>query len=461
MQIFQEFFQLSLDILEWRFLALFVTILLLGLFLPKNWIQPFRSVRFNVGLFFVIAVASAVGTLLDIYHSWWFWCLLALMAFNVIVCKLRFHPLKKRKVPDVSLSHLFLKVSQREETFSHKKISEVLPLIRSVLKEINYRYEETEVHDEQKEKNHVFAASRFSFQRWGDFVLHVSIVGILAGNLLGALVGFDESLPIRENAKAQMVNRDYEIELKDFDIQYYEGSQNPSLYASDIIVRNKGQVVAQKKITVNNPLDIEGVRFYQAFWGMADEFRSAQLWIGGNELEIRPGESTTISGTPYVIRANSFLPTFDLDEQSRPLTRDHEGHNPALLIEFLEKGEVLGKVWILRDRPDLAFRMVGDQAIRTQVPPFRLREIDPVLFSGLQIGYDPGAPLFWIFSLMLLVGLCLHFYFHQRQLRVVVTSKKNGTRILIGGWNSRAPQEFQAEFDRFNNRLSQECGCDV
>src|SRR5690242_7677354 len=102
--------------LNGRFLGLVAALAALALFLPDRWTRPFRSVRFNVGLFFTIAIASAIGTLLpqnkpveqalarfgpfwtsifekagflDLYHTWWFSGLLGLMAFDVVACKLR------------------------------------------------------------------------------------------------------------------------------------------------------------------------------------------------------------------------------------------------------------------------------------------------------------------------------------------------------------------------------------
>jgi hypothetical protein len=85
---------------NWRFLVLLSAVTSFGLLLPEKNIKLFRSVRFNIYLFLVIAVASAAGTFLPqekasevVYHSWWFAALLALMAFDVIVCKLRRLPI--------------------------------------------------------------------------------------------------------------------------------------------------------------------------------------------------------------------------------------------------------------------------------------------------------------------------------------------------------------------------------
>src|SRR5690349_11316239 len=83
---------------NWRFFILLFCVTSFGLMLPDRWIKPFRSVRFNIYLFLAIAIASSVGTFVppekyNVYHTWWFAGLLALMAFDVITCKLRRLPL--------------------------------------------------------------------------------------------------------------------------------------------------------------------------------------------------------------------------------------------------------------------------------------------------------------------------------------------------------------------------------
>ena len=67
--------------------------------------------------------------------------------------------------------------------------------------------------------------------------------------------------------------------LKKFDIEYYASTGAPSLYASDLVVKEGDKVVGQKRVIVNDPLDIHRVRFYQASWGMTEDFRSAKLFL--------------------------------------------------------------------------------------------------------------------------------------------------------------------------------------
>jgi cytochrome c biogenesis protein ResB len=195
---------------------------------------------------------------------------------------------------------------------------------------------------------------------------------------------------------------------------------------------------------------------------MTDQFRMATLQVAGTEVKLHPNEIKKISGTNLSVRANLFNPSFDVDANGAVLTRDSEGRNPALQIDFLERRKVKASLWILKNNPDVAYQVEGEHVVPTPPPPFRLMEVSPILFSGIQVGYDPGAPVFWTGAALLLAGLCCHFYLHQRRLRILITPKRFRSRstgakseIFIGGWNSRSPGEFEKEFSEWAGELHQ------
>lgn len=421
-----------------------------------KYVNLFRSVRFNIYLFSVIALASAAGTFLPmerasemVYHTWWFAGLLALLAFDVIVCKLRRLPLNlfgraraRAARRDATPEQFFAKSKLKVDMASQRPPKETAAAVRSWLAVRGLKFKE-----DHTPMGTAFFAGRHRLQRWGDFILHVSIVAVLAGNLMGAMFGFEEALPIQEGKTMTMKNRPFEVTLNDFTVEYYKASGAPSVFASDLEVKEKGVLVAKKRIVVNDPLDIDRVRFYQASWGMTFDFHSARLLLAGREVDLRQNEVVPIPGTPLSVRANQFLPSFSIDEKGRATTADYEGKNPALQIDFLERGKVTARVWLLKDQPHAAFRILEDGSVdRAAPPPFHFLDVDPVLFSGIQVGYDPGAPLFWVGSIVLLIGLSMHFYMHRRRLRILVAKKGAGSDVTVGGWNSRTPEDFQQEF---------------
>jgi cytochrome c biogenesis protein len=386
---------------------------------------------------------------------------LALMAFDVVVCKLKVGPsaplgeTRERRFEDENdLIHQVKIAPLKTLIESPMNSTLVVRATRDWLLKEGLRFKE--VFHSLKAENRagtLFIAGRHGFQRWGDFFLHISIVVILAGSLLGAMFGFEEILPIAEGETVQMKNRPYEVTLDDFDIEYYRSTGAPSLYASKITVKEKGAVIGRKRIIVNDPLDIDRVRFYQASWGMTTEFRSATLVLAGREFHLGPKHIVQIPGTTLSVRANQFLPSFDINELGQPVTMDYQGVNPAVQMDFFKDNRLQVRLWLLKRNPEMSLRFREGRLEKTSPPPFRLMEVDPVLFSGIQVGYDPGAPVFWLGSITLLIGLGVHFYFHQRRIKILILPDKTRSMIWVGGWNSRTPEDFQNEFKKWTSDL--------
>lgn len=437
----------------------------------------FRSVKFNVLLFTVLAAASALGTFLpqrnevpakveaflaahpslgpvmdwagffDLYHSGWYIALLGLMAFDVVVCKLRSLP--KEIHNEDRLSERIVSTSPLKQ-----RLRLALPLeaaaerAKARLRTRNYHFREWREGNEV----HLWAA-KHRLQRWGDFVLHVSIVVILVGGLFGGLMGFEEFLPVVAGGQKSMQNRPWTVAVDDFVVKYYENSGAARTYASEVRVIDEDRVVGKKRIVVNEPLDIGGVRFYQASWGMTGMLRSATLELlrpggEGPAVKLPWREKVPLEGTGLQVAAEMLLPDFTVDAQGRPDTRGLEPNNPAVLVSFYDlEDRRVASLWLLDKQPHLCFKVKDDETVEMAPhPPFRLKGFEPMLFSGLQVAYDPGVKLVAYGCLALLAGLAMHFYFHQRRLRFLLTGDGGGTDLQAGGWSSRHPADFEAEF---------------
>jgi cytochrome c biogenesis protein ResB len=81
-------------------------------------------------------------------------------------------------------------------------------------------------------------------------------------------------------------------------------------------------------------------------------------------------------------------------------------------------------------------------------PPFEVLSVQPFLFSGIQVSYDPGFPVIVVGVLSMLLGLAALFYLHQRKVLIFLKpgSREKETRIEVGGWSSRGEKEFEREF---------------
>lgn len=111
-------------------------------------------------------------------------------------------------------------------------------------------------------------------KKWAMVMIHCALVVILLGAMTTFLFGKEGQVHIREGEKTdQMVMHTskglktetlpFVLELTDFRLIRYPGSQSPSSYESDLLVYVDGGV-NEAKVFMNNVLDIKGYRFFQA-----------------------------------------------------------------------------------------------------------------------------------------------------------------------------------------------------
>lgn len=289
--------------------------------------KVFRSVRFNIFLGCLIALGSAVGTFLpqipdaaekvaayqeahaalyrffnffglfDLYHTWWFMGLLGLMAVDVVLCKLW------NKPPDPGLVALPPEMTRDAEIEKHlakkdaalklkpyqARFTAGLPAKDAVEKAQGF-LSGAGYHllpEVSGASGSSFVATRHRLQRWGSYTAHIALVVILVGALIKSVYGFVEMVPVMEGRSRPMQNKpDWEVYVDKFTIKYYDGTFEPKAYSSVLRVQKGDEVLGQKTINVNDPLDIHGVRFYQASWGAGGMFRSVTLKLGPQVLQL-------------------------------------------------------------------------------------------------------------------------------------------------------------------------------
>ncbi|MBI3550354.1 MAG: cytochrome c biogenesis protein ResB [Elusimicrobia bacterium] len=459
-------------------------------------LRIFRSVKFNVGLVLAIVAASAIGTFLpqlsetpekvdlflhgnpfwgkifqalgffDIYHTKWFMGMLGLIAFDIVVCKLWKLPPDNGLTalpPEFDPKAIEAKLDTMEAAIRQKGMvaefscraapAEAMSAVKRMIVGSGYHLEPV-VGD--AEERSALVATRHRVQRWGSYVAHVALVVILAGGLIKAAFGFVEMVPVLEGRSRELQNkRGWEVFVDKFTVKYYDGTRNPKLFSSQIRVTENGKQLAEKLITVNDPLDVSGTRFYQASWGAGGMFREVILEVGeGKFLPIPQRKPTLIPGTPIKVTADVMMPNFTLTPDGRADTASLDLKNPAVRFRFDVGGKLTRSLWLLQFNPTVAFSETQDGVlVHAPDPPMKLADVEPILFSGIQVAYDPGYPLVAAGSIAWLLGTVLLFYMHRRRLWVLINPAEGGSRVLIGAWSSRGDVGFKKEFGAYVDRL--------
>ena len=430
------------------------------------------SVRLTVLLMIILAVASVFGTLipqnapveeylqvyraatykilrilgfLDMYHAGWFFFLLGLLSLNLLVCSLkRFRSIWKFFAqPEIRLEE-----NQWKAISPGRKISQPVPpekILSQVQETLSRVFGRPQVL--KGDGSIQLFAEKGKFSRLGFYFIHLSILVILAGALIGLYFGFRGYINITEGETADRVvlrsgqqahPLGFEVKLDKFNVSFYS-SGAPQEFKSTVTILEGGRKVLSEPIRVNHPLTYRGISFYQSSYGLANVEKvvlTIQDRVSGKETTVpaQIGTRTEIPGTSGTFAVTRFIP-------------DLRGGGPAFQVVLSEPDRRMETFWILQRYPDFDSNRPGRYY-------FRIKEIEPQYYSGLQVTKDPGVWFVWIGCFLLMAGLCLAFFMSHRRVWVRLTEKKGGTLVEIAGSSHRDRIEFEKELEKIEQSLT-------
>ncbi len=111
-------------------------------------------------------------------------------------------------------------------------------------------------------------------KRWGMIILHLALVVILIGAMVTHVFGKEGTVHIREGEMSDTMiihtskgtsshKLPFTLELVEFNLVRYPGSQSPSSYESDLKIHTDDEII-ETKVYMNNVFDIKGYRLFQA-----------------------------------------------------------------------------------------------------------------------------------------------------------------------------------------------------
>lgn len=198
----------------------------------------------------------------------------------------------------------------------------------------------------------LFNSKYIKKNRWALILIHVALIVILGGALTTFLFGKEGQIHIREGDQTnQMVMHTnkgmltetlpFVLELKEFRLNRYPGSNSPSSYESDLLVHVGGEI-REVSVYMNNVLDFRGYRFFQASY---DEDEMGTILSVNKDVAGR-----TITYTGYMLLLIGFTLMFlmpnsrfrSLGEQLRE-TRDKAKKIVVMLVIAIIPFNVFGQ----------------------------------------------------------------------------------------------------------------------
>jgi len=395
-----------------------------------------------------IRLYSSLG-FFDMYHSWWFILLLYLLTLNLICCSIKRLPRVWKVVsePVLIMDEAFEKtLTTVKDVKIEGSAAELKDRVAAFLKT---EFAEPVV-TEQGGEFHLFA-QKSPWCRLGVYVVHLSIIVIFIGALIGSFFGYKAYVNIPEGGGASQVQSrsgkaidlGFEVRCEKFSVSYYDTGA-PKEFKSILSVHENGKPVAgyqQVPIIVNDPLTYKGITFYQSSYGQSDEgvwyYLTVRNRNGGEQVKLkaRQGERVALPG-------GAFLSVMEATMDVRPFMRGFEG--PGAQVEFTPAGGSPKPFVILSEKYESLNAQHGDNLIIT------FNGMDQKFYTGLQVAKDPGVWVVWLGCFLMVVGICMAFFMSHKRVWARVSDKG----VTIGGSASKNPTGFELSFDELVEKLN-------
>ncbi|MGA2026927.1 MAG: cytochrome c biogenesis protein ResB, partial [Syntrophobacteraceae bacterium] len=386
------------------------------------------SLKLTLVLFFALAAASVIGTLLpqelslpelrdhfgpaaaflinflalnNLYHSMWFRILLLLLCTNLSACTIERFPKTIRLIrrfQDPFDSQKLSRFGLSSSIAAALPLDQTQSVVESAVCETFGRM--CRMESERVGGPGPFCAVSET-GRWSTlmvYVVHLSVLIVLVGALAGSYLGFKGAMNLTEGETSDKVmlaegesvtELPFALRCDKFEVSFYDTGA-PKEFKSDVAIIENGREVLKRSIVVNDPLTYEGITFYQASYGTS--LKEAEIELTDPEsgkkiaMTLPFRQPVTIAGT------SDQLMIVDYQEDLMRVGQ-------AIEIVYGKQGRQSSPRWILVDRPYHGNRIENYLV--------RVTKTDKVRFTGLQVKKDPGIWLVWAgFTLMTLaIGL--------------------------------------------------------
>lgn len=454
---------------------------IIGTILPQQATYD-KNIEFLAGFFGTDAAPTVYNLFIklnffDMYHSWWFIVLLVLFSVNLIICSLERFPKTLRLVntPLKPLEDKFLKtLPVKKELNVRASLKTAKDGVLNSLSASGYTvFSATggpagsfaEGMEATGENSVQLYSQKGKYSRFGLYIVHLSILLILIGAIMGARLGFSGHLNLPEGEASDVaytsggktIPLGFTVKCNWYNTEYYSGIDMPKEFQSELVVIDGGREVIKKVIEVNHPLTYKGITFYQSSYGVipgaVGKFILKLIPKNGEEktIELNGGESFTIPGTNITGTIVNFSPALTRDQQTGALTTYSDSLvNPAVAIEFDEKGKGKFTGWILKRYPETGIMPAGNRIIFT--------DYRGVEYTGLQVAKDPGKWLIYFAFAVMTIGLYVAFFMSHKKIWITVAPETSGgksfVRITAGGSAGKNRLSFERDIEKILSKTS-------
>ncbi len=443
-------------------------------FLHSLW-DFFCSLKLTMFLLISVAVISIIGTVIpqgtppqeylaqismaklnlykalgffDMYHSWWFILLLYLLTINLVACSFKRLPHIWKIITqpvtifgsglEQSLSNLaIIKTAENPETLR----DQVAVFLKNEFAE--------PVVTEADGDWHLFA-QKAPWCRLSVYFVHLSVIIIFIGALIGSLFGYKGFVNILEGESVSKVmsrserelDLGFSLRLEQFSVAHYP-SGAPKEFKSILTVLENGKPVpdyTNARVIVNDPLTYKGITFYQSSYGNAGNY-----FFTVSELDGKKPFSLTVAGQAAVnLPDGSSMRVIEATKDVSAFVKDLNG--PAAQVELHAPNGKTESFVVYANHPELNIQHAQQHG---KGPVIHYKGAEEKMYTGLQVAKDPGVEIVWLGCILMMIGVYAAFFMSHRRIWVRIQAGS----LTIGGNASKNQGAFHNTFEGIVERL--------
>jgi cytochrome c biogenesis protein len=424
----------------------------------------FASVRLALFTLLILATTSIIGTLIpqknppefyveafgqrtaqffqmldvpNMYNSWWFIGLLLVFSINLIVCTIDRLPNVWHMVVMNNLDtdpERLEKMPQRQVFHARGDARALADIASGLLAKSGWKAQR-----EDKPAGTLLFSQKMAWSRLGVYAVHLSILVIFAGAIIGSLLGFKAGVMIPEGSATDTVYETgtekpiplgFTVRCDDFNVSFYADGTTPKEFRSNLSVLDNGKTTIDKRpIIVNDPLDYKGITFYQSSY------------------EPMQGFNVVITNTATKVSQSFQIPF------GQKISWPEGGIDFGVINQQVRSrmGDVSTlKVWFSDGQGEPSMFWMDNNTTHPISSPTATYEFQAsqVYATGLQVAKDPGVWTVYIGCILMLIGLYVAFFLSHRRVWVYIVRDEAADRcqILVCGASSKNKLAFEKEF---------------
>ncbi len=380
----------------------------------------------------------------DVFHCWWFVGLTLFLCVNLLFCNIiRFPALLRRMKEGFT-------VTRRLAEWDGTPAAIVKDDPEEIFRRLGFRTVQKGKAQSVTDTFETCYAVRNRAGIWGAWLCHVGMLVIIAGFGLGQMFqasytvyGVPGQTRAIGDTGYQLRIDDFQIKLRDDEtVEQYETVMTVTKQDSglpdghDAGGTEETETSLSGTASVNHPLSLYGMKFYQNSTGWAAD---VEVWKGQEKLQegtLCAGEYALIEDMEgLAVAFNAFYPDYVKGTDGMPMTASSALNNPGYLYTIYYHDQIVGMNVL-----------TGDEMIT--VEDYGIIFKNPQPYTLIQVKRDPFTWLAALGGLLVMVSLILAFYLTPEEVWAVKQS--DGTWGLAGK-SKKSGAYFLEELARLGN----------